>query len=139
MVSWLSNETMDIETEAFANMEADDGTNSATYIYDKVERWHPETQVWESYTTDGDTGNFSDMAPGFAYAIQCNKTGVWTYVEDCGTTTFCSAGDALSAPATFTLARNATNPNYVDLNWSAVGGARLGNRGYVCSRSAIDT
>ena len=123
MVSWLSNETKDIETEAFANLEADDGANPTTYIYDKVERWHPASQVWESYTTDGDLGNFSDMAAGYAYAIQCRVNTVWTYIEDCGSPTFCKAPAALSAPATFTLGRNSTNPNYVDLDWSAVGGA----------------
>ncbi len=129
LVSWFSNATQDIESEAFKNLEDDDGTNPDTYEYDKVERWNPTTQQWESYTTDGDLGPFSDMAPGYAYAVQCNHTGgdgviTWTYTEDFGSPTFSSADDsALGAPTNFQLARNAGNPDHVDLSWTAVGGA----------------
>ncbi|MCK5038385.1 MAG: FG-GAP repeat protein, partial [Thermoplasmata archaeon] len=124
LVTWLSNETKDIETGAFANLEADDGTNPTTYIYDKVERWHPDTQVWESYTTDGDLGNFSDMEAGYAYAIQCRVSAIWSFGEDCGAPVFSTADDAvLNAPGSFTLARNDTNADYVDLDWDTVASA----------------
>ncbi len=121
-ITWLSNETMDIETEAFANLEADDGANPTTFIYDKVERWDPASQAdWESYTTDGDLGPFSDMAPGYAYAINCRVDAVWTYVEDCGVPSISTADDsALAAPGSFTLARNGANPSHVDLSWNTV-------------------
>ena len=121
-VSWLSNETMDIETEAFANLEADDGTNPTTFVYDNVDRWNPASQnPWESYTTDGDLGPFSDMEPGYAYAINCRVAAVWTYVENCGVPAFSIADDsALAAPGSFTLARNGANPNHVDLSWNTV-------------------
>ena len=86
-----------------------------------MERWDPTGQAWESYTTNGDVGTFSDMAPGYAYAVQCRIDSIWTFVEDCGVPVFSTADDAvLNAPGGFTLARNGTDASYVDLSWNTV-------------------
>jgi hypothetical protein len=53
--------------------------------YDKIQRWNPQTQEMESFTTNAFVpdlmNDFDDFEPGYGYAIHCTTSCVWVYVE----------------------------------------------------------
>ncbi len=122
-ISWTALETVDI-TSAFSEMEAFDGTNPDTFDYDKLIRWNPAIQDWENYLTNDVPGSdFTQLSPGYGYAVNLNSSLTWVYSEGSGTGPTLTTNTTVSIPKPTNLGVNnsAIEPDTIDLTWDDVG------------------